>query len=74
MPKLLEYAFLGNDKILPVITEVGLELDKKESLLRVLKTHKRVIRWKIFDIRMINPSFCTHKILIEDEVKARVQP
>ena len=30
--------------------------------------------WKLVDIKGINPSFCTHKILMEEEYKPVVQP
>ncbi|GKB82671.1 hypothetical protein Tco_0949566 [Tanacetum coccineum] len=43
------------------------------ALLKVLRSHKRVIAWKISDIKGIDPKFCTHKILMEDNVKPMVQ-
>nr|GEX02667.1 reverse transcriptase domain-containing protein [Tanacetum cinerariifolium] len=47
----LEYDYLeGTDK-LPVIISKGLKDDKKEALLKVLKSHKRAIAWKITDIK-----------------------
>nr|GEY02994.1 hypothetical protein [Tanacetum cinerariifolium] len=69
----LEYAFLEGDNKLPVIIakELG---DKEESaLIKVLKSHKRAIAWKLSDIQGINPEFCTHKILIEEDYKPTVQ-
>nr|GEW93452.1 reverse transcriptase domain-containing protein [Tanacetum cinerariifolium] len=33
----------------------------------VLKSHKRAIAWKLSDIKGIDPEFCTHKILMEDD-------
>ncbi|GKB23394.1 reverse transcriptase domain-containing protein [Tanacetum coccineum] len=69
----IEYAFLeGTDK-LPVIISKELKDDEKAALLKVLKTHKRAIAWKFSDIKGINPSFCTHKILMEDNFKPAVQ-
>ncbi|GKD14723.1 reverse transcriptase domain-containing protein [Tanacetum coccineum] len=69
----LEYAFLeGTDK-LPVIISKELKDEEKTALLKVLKSHKRAISWKIFDIKGIDPSFCTHKILMEDDFKPVVQ-
>nr|GFA08663.1 reverse transcriptase domain-containing protein [Tanacetum cinerariifolium] len=69
----LEYAYLeGTDK-LAVIIEKGLKDDEKEALLKVLKLHKWVIAWKITDIKGIDPRFCTHKILMEDDFKPTVQ-
>ncbi|GJW14300.1 reverse transcriptase domain-containing protein [Tanacetum coccineum] len=73
LPSHLEYAFLeGTDK-LPVIISKELKDEEKSSLLKVLKSHKRAIAWKISDIKGIDPSFCTHKILIEDDFKRAVQ-
>ena len=40
----------------------------------MLKEHKRAFAWKISDISGISPSFCTHKILMEDGFKPVVQP
>ncbi|GJY74200.1 DNA-directed DNA polymerase, partial [Tanacetum coccineum] len=47
---------------------------KKESLSKVLTQHKAVLAWKFADIKGISPSFCTHKILMEDNFKPVVQP
>ncbi|GJU84921.1 reverse transcriptase domain-containing protein [Tanacetum coccineum] len=73
LPSHLEYAYLeGTDK-LPVIIAKGLKDDEKEALLKVLKSHKRAIAWKITDIKGIDPRFCTHKILMEEDYKPTVQ-
>src|SRR5262249_24035788 len=45
-----------------------------EKLLKVLKKHKGAIAWKISNIKRINPSFCTHKILIGEGHHPVVQP
>ncbi|GJR16764.1 reverse transcriptase domain-containing protein, partial [Tanacetum coccineum] len=69
----LEYAFLeGTDK-LPVKISKELKDDEKAALLKVLKSHKQAIAWKISDIKSIDLSFCTHKILMEDDFKLAVQ-
>ncbi|GJY92020.1 reverse transcriptase domain-containing protein [Tanacetum coccineum] len=73
LPSHLEYAFLeGTDK-LPVIISKELKDEEKAALLKVLKSHKRAIAWKFFDIKGIDPRFCTHKILMEDDFKPEVQ-
>ncbi|GJY63128.1 reverse transcriptase domain-containing protein [Tanacetum coccineum] len=72
LPSHLKYAFLEENK-LPVIIEKDLKNDEKDALLKVLKTHKRAIAWKITDIKGIDPRFCTHKILMEDDYKPTVQ-
>nr|GEW38452.1 reverse transcriptase domain-containing protein [Tanacetum cinerariifolium] len=58
---------------LPVIIAKDLKVDEKEALLKVLKSHKRAIAWEIIDIKGIDPRFCTHKILMEDDYKPAVQ-
>ncbi|GJY21479.1 reverse transcriptase domain-containing protein [Tanacetum coccineum] len=73
LPSHLEYAFLeGTDK-LPVIIAKNLKEDEKVRLLKVLKSHKRAIAWKISDIKGIDPQFCTNKILMEDDSKPAIQ-
>nr|GEW85477.1 DNA-directed DNA polymerase [Tanacetum cinerariifolium] len=58
---------------LPVFIAKDLKYVEKEALIKVLKSHKRVIAWKIFDIKGIHPRFCTHKILMEEDYKPAVQ-
>ncbi|GKA05625.1 reverse transcriptase domain-containing protein, partial [Tanacetum coccineum] len=67
LPSHLEYAFLEENDKLPVIIAKGLKNDEKDSLLKVLKSHKGAIAWKITDIKGI------HKILMEDDYKPTVQ-
>ncbi|GJZ97037.1 reverse transcriptase domain-containing protein [Tanacetum coccineum] len=53
LPSHLEYAFLeGTDK-LPVIISKELKYEEKTALLKVLKSHKRAITWKISDIKEV---------------------
>ncbi|GJR60085.1 reverse transcriptase domain-containing protein [Tanacetum coccineum] len=73
LPSHLEYAFLEENDKLPVIIAKGLKNDEKYALLKVLKSHKGAIAWKITDIKGIDPRFCTHKILMEDDYKPTVQ-
>nr|GEZ41586.1 reverse transcriptase domain-containing protein [Tanacetum cinerariifolium] len=73
LPSHLEYAFLEETNKLPVIIPKDLKEDEKEALLKVLKSHKRAIAWRITDIKGIDPRFCTHKILMEEDYKPAVQ-
>ncbi|GKB85540.1 hypothetical protein Tco_0957812, partial [Tanacetum coccineum] len=73
LPSHLEYAYLEENDKLPVIITKGLKDDEKDALLKVLKSYKRAITWKITDIKGIDPRFCTHKILMEDDYKPTVQ-
>nr|GEW58517.1 reverse transcriptase domain-containing protein [Tanacetum cinerariifolium] len=72
-PPHLEYAFLeGDDKFLVIIAK-DLSDEEKTAVIKVLKSHKRAIAWKLFDIKGINPEFHTHKILMEEDFKPAVQ-
>ncbi|GJY45980.1 reverse transcriptase domain-containing protein [Tanacetum coccineum] len=73
LPSHLEYAFLEGTNKLPVIIAKNLKDEEKARLLKVLKSHKHAISWKISDIKGIDPQFCTHKILMEDDFKPAVQ-
>nr|GEY42976.1 reverse transcriptase domain-containing protein [Tanacetum cinerariifolium] len=58
---------------LPVIIAKELGDEVKAALIKVLKSHKRAIAWKLYNIQGINPEFCTHKILMEEDYKPAVQ-
>nr|GFA30225.1 reverse transcriptase domain-containing protein [Tanacetum cinerariifolium] len=69
-------AFLGledGDNKLLVIIAKALRDEEKSALIKVLKSHKRAIAWKLSDIQGINLEFCTHKILMEEDYKPVVQ-
>nr|GEV75928.1 hypothetical protein [Tanacetum cinerariifolium] len=73
LPPHLEYAFLeGDDKLLIIIAKY-LSVEEKTALITVLKSYKRAIAWKLSDIKGIDPEFCTHKILIEENFELAVQ-
>nr|GEW81374.1 reverse transcriptase domain-containing protein [Tanacetum cinerariifolium] len=48
-------------------------LEEKTALITVLKSHKLAIAWKLSDIKGIDPEFCTHKILMEEDFEPAVQ-
>ncbi|GJT05357.1 reverse transcriptase domain-containing protein [Tanacetum coccineum] len=73
LPPHLEYAFLEGDNKLPVIIAKDLSVKEKAALIKVLKSRKRAIAWKLSDIKGINPKFYTHKILMEEDYKPAVQ-
>nr|GFB71496.1 reverse transcriptase domain-containing protein [Tanacetum cinerariifolium] len=73
LPHHLEYAFLEGDNKLPVIIAKELGSEEKAALIKVLKSHKRAIAWKLSDIQGINPEIYTHKILMEEDYKPAVQ-
>nr|GEZ64940.1 hypothetical protein [Tanacetum cinerariifolium] len=73
LPPHIEYAFLEGDNKLPIIITKRLGDEEKSALIKVLKSHKRAIAWKLSDIQCINPKFCTHKILMEEDYKPAMQ-
>nr|GFB65884.1 reverse transcriptase domain-containing protein [Tanacetum cinerariifolium] len=73
LPPHLEYAFLGNNGEWPVIIAKDLSSNEKIDLINVLKTRKKAIAWKLTDIKGIDPEFCSHKILLEEEHSTKVQ-
>nr|GEW60281.1 reverse transcriptase domain-containing protein [Tanacetum cinerariifolium] len=73
LPPDLEYTFLEGDDKFPIIIAKDLSVKEKSTHIKGLKSHMRAIAWKLYDIKGINPEFCTHKILIEDDFKPAVQ-
>ncbi|GKA43696.1 DNA-directed DNA polymerase, partial [Tanacetum coccineum] len=73
-PQHLEYAYLHGDKSFPIIISSKLSEKEKISLLHVLEKRKGAIAWKMSDVKGISPSYCTHKILMEDDYKPVIQP
>nr|GFB28140.1 reverse transcriptase domain-containing protein [Tanacetum cinerariifolium] len=73
LPPHLEYAFLGDNGEWPVIIAKDLIPNEKTDLINALKTQKKAIAWKLTDIKGIDPEFCSHKILLEEEHSPKVQ-
>nr|GEZ88085.1 reverse transcriptase domain-containing protein [Tanacetum cinerariifolium] len=73
LPPYLEYAFLGDNNNWPVINAKDLSVDEKFALIKVLKSQKQAIDWKLTDIKGIDPEFCSHKILLEEDYAPKVQ-
>nr|GEX83969.1 reverse transcriptase domain-containing protein [Tanacetum cinerariifolium] len=73
LPPHLEYAFLGENEKWPVIIVKDLNVNEKTALINVLKSRKKAIAWKLTDIRGIDPEFCSHKILLEEDFSPKVQ-
>nr|GFA44174.1 reverse transcriptase domain-containing protein [Tanacetum cinerariifolium] len=73
LPPHLEYAFLGDNGEWPVIIAKDLSSNEKTDLINVLKTRKKAIAWKLTEFKGIDPEFCSHKILLEEEHSPKVQ-
>ena len=72
LPSHLKYAYLGKISTLPMIVSIALTSDEENKLLRVLKEYKKAFWWSIVDIKGINLSICTHKILMKDKYKPSI--
>ncbi|GKA51373.1 reverse transcriptase domain-containing protein [Tanacetum coccineum] len=73
LPPYLEYAFLADNNKLPVIIAKDLSDNEKTALIKVLKSRKHAIAWKLSNIKGINPEFYSHKILMEEDYEPTVQ-
>nr|GEU95719.1 reverse transcriptase domain-containing protein [Tanacetum cinerariifolium] len=69
----LIYVFEEGDDKFPFIIVKYLSVEEKTALITVLKSHKRAIAWKLFDIKGIDPEFYTQKILMEEDFELAVQ-
>ena len=74
LPAELKYAFLEENEQCPVVISSLLTTAQEHNLLHLLKKNKQALGWKIFDLKGINSSICTHHIYLEEESKAVRQP
>ena len=74
LPVELKYAYLEDREQFPVIISSLLSNQQKNNLLDILRENKQAIRWKITDLKGINPSVCTYHIYLEEEAKSVRQP
>ena len=58
---------------LPVIISALLTEEQESQLLEVLKKFKKAIGLTLVDIKGISPSFCMHKIRLEDNEKCSIE-
>lgn len=70
----LKYAFLNGYPLSPVIISSTLDASQKARFVNTLQDHRGAIAWSISDIKGINLSFCTNKILMEDNINPGIQP
>nr|GEZ15289.1 reverse transcriptase domain-containing protein [Tanacetum cinerariifolium] len=73
LPPHLEYVFLGDNNKWPVIIAKDLSVNEKSALLKVLKSQKQAIAWKLTDMKGIDLECCSHKILLEEDYTPKVQ-
>ncbi|XP_058733689.1 uncharacterized protein LOC131605333 [Vicia villosa] len=74
LPSHLKYVFLEKNENKPVIISNALSKGEEEKLLVVLEKNQEAMGWTLSDLKGISPSFCKHKILMEDDFKPVAQP
>ena len=73
MSEHLKYAFLQTEQSKPVIISAGLTELEEQKLLEILRKYKEAIAWSIEDFKGTSPSFCMHKIMLEENAKASIK-
>ncbi|XP_017431946.1 uncharacterized protein LOC108339321 [Vigna angularis] len=69
LPSHLKYVFLEEGGKKPVIISNSLSLIEEEKLVEVLKANKGAIGWLITYLKDISPTYCMHKIFMEDDYR-----
>ena len=69
LPSTLKYAFLDEEKAKPVIISSKIDMKQEKQLLEVLRKNKEAIGWTLTHIKALDPSLCTHRIFLEDELR-----
>ncbi|XP_014523660.1 uncharacterized protein LOC106779955 [Vigna radiata var. radiata] len=67
LPPHLKYVFLEEGVNKPDIISNYLSPKEEEKLIEILKANKGAIGWSISDLKGISPTYCTHKIFMEDD-------
>ncbi|XP_055960233.1 uncharacterized protein LOC126678772 [Mercurialis annua] len=73
LPLHLRYAFVGENRTLPIIISDKLSKEQEKRVVQVVKSHVLAMGWQISDIRGISPQVVMHKIHLEDESKRSTQ-
>ncbi|KAJ9544667.1 hypothetical protein OSB04_024374 [Centaurea solstitialis] len=73
LPPHLKYVFLDSDDTYPVIVNAFLKDNELNKLLKVLRKYRMVIGYSIDDLKGISPSFCMHRILLENESASSIE-
>ena len=73
LPSHLKYVFLEGGSKKPVIINNSLSPSEEEKLIKVLKVNSGAIGWSISDLKGISPSYCMHRIFMEEDFKPVAQ-
>jgi len=74
LPTHLKYVFLEENGEKPIIISIHLSKEEEQKVIKVLKVNKEAIGWTFADLKGITPSYCMHKIHMEQDFKLVAQP
>ena len=74
LPNQLKYVFLEENMSKLVVINNELTKEEENRLVEVLKRHKEAIGWHISNLKGINPAYCMHKIIMEEDYRPVRQP
>ncbi|CAA7407940.1 unnamed protein product [Spirodela intermedia] len=74
LPSSLKYIFLEENNSFPIIIAADLSDEQEEELLDVLQKNKKVMGWKMDDLRGIDMSVCMHRIYLEEGTRINREP
>jgi hypothetical protein len=65
----LQYAYLDEKNIYPVIISANLLAGEVARLLDMLRAHRPAIGYSLDNLKGISPALCMHKINLEEDIK-----
>nr|KYP38160.1 hypothetical protein KK1_040614 [Cajanus cajan] len=74
LPPQLKYVFLEANDGKPIIISSQLSREQEDKLIQVIKANEGAIGWTLSDLKGISPSYCMHKIHMEQDYKPVAQP
>jgi len=74
LPPHLKYVFLADGGDKPVVISNALTASEEKKLISVLKANEGAIGWTLSNLKGISPSYCMHKIHMEQDYKPVPQP
>nr|KYP47399.1 hypothetical protein KK1_031013 [Cajanus cajan] len=74
LPSHLKYVFLEASGGKPVIISSSLSVEEEKKLVEVLKANEGATGWTLSDLKGISPSYCMHRILMEQDYRPVAQP
>ena len=69
LPNHLNYVFSEENETKRVAISNELIVEEENRLVKVLKRHRKAIGWHISNLKGNNPTYCMHKIMMEEDYK-----